>query len=61
MEHNTDPKRMYVLDLFAGHGSMWIAAREMGLKYVGVDERDLLGLISRDCRVRSISAERAGE
>ena len=44
MEHNTDPQRVYVLDLFAGsgYGSMRAAAKELGLSYVGVDERDLM-------------------
>ena len=42
MKHNTDPQRVYVLDLFAGYGSMRAAAKELGLSYVGVDERDLM-------------------
>jgi molybdenum-dependent DNA-binding transcriptional regulator ModE len=33
---------VYVLDLFAGYGSMRAAAKELGLSYVGVDERDLM-------------------
>ena len=42
LEHNTDPQRAYVLDLFAGYGSMRAAATELGLSYVGVDEKDLM-------------------
>ena len=41
-EHNTGPQRVYVLELFAGYGSMRAAAKELGLNYVGVDERDLM-------------------
>ena len=41
-EHNTDPQRVYVLGLFAGYGSMRAATKELGLSYVGVDERDLM-------------------
>ena len=41
MKHNTGPQRVYVLDLFAGYGSMKVAAKELGLSYAGVDERDL--------------------
>ena len=36
MEYNTDPQRVYVLDLFAGYGSMRAATKELGLSYVGV-------------------------
>ena len=42
MEHITDPQRVHVLDLFAGYGSMRAAMKELGLSYVGVDERDLM-------------------
>ena len=42
MAHNIDPNRVYVLDLFAGYGSMRLAAKEMRLHYIGVDERDLM-------------------
>ena len=42
MEHNTDPQRVYVLDLFVGYGSMRAAAKELGLSYMGVDEKDLM-------------------
>ena len=42
MKHNTDPRRVYVLDLFAGYGSMRMVAAELKLGYVGVDERDLM-------------------
>ena len=38
--NNTDPKRVYVLDLFVGYGSMRAAAKEAGLGYIAVDERD---------------------
>ena len=34
-EHNTAPPRMYVLDLFAGYGSMRAATKGFGLSYVG--------------------------
>jgi len=40
--NNTDPKRLYVLDLFAGFGSMRAAAKAAGLGYIAVDERDVL-------------------
>jgi hypothetical protein len=42
MEHNTDPQRVYVLHLFAGYVSTRAATKELGLSYVGVDERDLM-------------------
>ena len=42
MANNTDSKRMYVLDLFAGYDSVRMPAKEMGLHYIGVDERDLI-------------------
>jgi DNA modification methylase len=32
---------VYVLDLFTGHGSMRVATKELGLSYVGVDEREV--------------------
>ena len=40
--NNTDPDRKYVLDLFAGYGSMRFAAAEEALKYIAVDHRDLM-------------------
>ena len=42
MEHNTDPRRGYVLDLFADYGSMKAEDKVLGLSYVGADERDLM-------------------
>ena len=42
IKHSPDTKRIYVLDVFAGYGSMRLAAKEMGLHYIGVDERDLM-------------------
>jgi hypothetical protein len=41
-QSNTDPNRKYVLDLFAGYGSMRYAATNGQLKYIAVDERDLM-------------------
>ena len=40
--HNTGPQRVYVTDLFAGYSSMRATAKELGLSYIGVDERDLM-------------------
>ena len=41
-EHNADPQRVYVLDVFAGYGSLRTVAKELSLSYVGVDERGLM-------------------
>ena len=45
-QSNTDPNRRYVLDLFAGYDSMRFAAAEEELKYIAVDERDLMSAAS---------------
>ena len=38
----TDPQRTYVVDFFAGYGSMRAAAKEQGLGYVAVDLKDYI-------------------
>lgn len=37
ISRNKDNKRVYVLDLFSGYGSMRPVALQNGLKYIGVD------------------------
>ena len=41
-QSNTYPEREYVLDLFAGYGSMRFASAEEQLKYIAVDEREII-------------------
>ena len=39
---NTDSKRTWVIDLFAGYGSLCAVAKAQGLNYLTVDMRDLM-------------------
>ena len=38
----TDSKRTWVIDLFAGYGSLRAVAKAQGLNYLAVDMRDLM-------------------
>jgi hypothetical protein len=38
----TDGKRTWVIDLFAGYGSLRAVAKAQGLNYLAVDVRDLM-------------------
>ena len=42
LENNTDPDRVWVVDLFAEYGSMRAAAKQKGLNYLAVDWRDFI-------------------
>ena len=42
VKNNTDPDRVWVVDLFAGYGSMRAAAKQKGLNYLAVDWRDFI-------------------
>ena len=42
LAQRTDEHRTWVIDLFAGYGSMRAAAKKKGLNYLAVDFRDLL-------------------
>ena len=42
LENNTDPERTWVVDFFAGYGSMRAAAKQKGLNYLAVDWRDFI-------------------
>mgnify|MGYP005683066709 FL=1 len=42
LKHNTDPERTWVVDFFAGYGSMRAAAKQKGLNYLAVDWRDFI-------------------
>ena len=52
--NNTDPERLYVLDLFAGFGSMRAAAKAAGLGYIAVDERGVLPRSDYNFRERGV-------
>ena len=42
--HCTNGKRTWVVDLFAGYGSLCVVANTQGLNYLAVDMRDLMSL-----------------
>jgi hypothetical protein len=42
LKNNTDPDRVWVVDLFAGYGSMRAAAKQKGLNYLAVDWKDFI-------------------
>jgi hypothetical protein len=44
LKNNTDPDRVWVVDLFVGYGSMraLVVAKQKGLNYLAVDWRDLI-------------------
>ena len=42
LKNNTDPDRVWVVDLFAGYGSRRAAATQKELNYLAVDWRDFI-------------------
>ena len=42
LKNNTDPDRVWVVDLFVGYGSMRAAAKQKGLNYLAVDLKDFI-------------------
>ena len=42
LKRNTDPDRVWVVDLFVGYGSMRAAAKQKGLNYLAVDWKDFI-------------------
>ena len=42
LKNNTDPDRVWVVDLFAGYESMRVAAKQKGLNYLAVDWKDFI-------------------
>ena len=43
----TDSKRTWVIDLFAGYGSLRAVAKAQGLNYLAVDMHDLMSAAKR--------------
>ena len=43
----TDSKRTWVIDLFAGYGSLRAISKAQGLNYLAVDVRDLMSLAKK--------------
>ena len=42
LKNNTDPDRVWVVDLFVGYGSMRATTKQKGLNYLAVDWRDFV-------------------
>ena len=42
LKNNIDLDRVWVVELFAGYGSMRAAAKQKGLNYVAVDWKDFI-------------------